>query len=269
MNVPKSPISCALLVKEAREYLLSFEQITPKVLDQHLHAWKRGKPATKAEVFLKLIKHAQNRQGMPNSIGKVERLRTVLCEFNPDKVLKTYSNWRRLFDAVKQSVGGPGRFDPDNKRSHWVIYTKSVLSCASFLKSFKSAKAFHDFVESFDFNEHLKLALPLLLEAEIFGFGFALACDFLKECGYQHFLKPDTHLNEICVGLGITRAVDDYGVFKDAVAYCTASKQTPYEFDKLLWLIGSGNFSLSGIKVPVKKKEFIRKMQMLAKSGST
>jgi hypothetical protein len=116
---------------------------------------------------------------------------------------------------------------------------------------------------SFNFNEHSKLALPLLLKEEIFGFGFALACDFLKENGYKGYLKPDTHINDICRALGITEATNDFGVFKDAVAYCETNSLVPYEFDKLLWLIGSGHFYQSKILVPVDKEVFIRRMQTL------
>ena len=40
-------------------------------------------------------------------------------------------------------------------------------------------------------------ALPLLLVQEIDGFGFALACNFLRELGYENFSKPDVHLRKI------------------------------------------------------------------------
>lgn len=214
-----------------------------------------------------MVTHAQNRQGMPNSIGDIENLRAVLCDFDPDKVLKTYLTWRELFDAVLNRVKVPGRLEPEIANSHWVVYTKSVLSCATFLKSFDSAQSFHTFVASFNFNEHSKLALPLLLKEEIFGFGFALACDFLKESGYKEFIKPDTHIKDICRALGITRAESDFGVFKDAVAYCDVNELVPYEFDKLLWLIGSGRFYKSKLDAPVDKEKFILRLQAISMAG--
>jgi hypothetical protein len=264
MNPLETPIAADLLVGEGRAYLLAFNGVTPEVLDIHLQGWKRDKCATKAELFRSMVMHAQNRQGMPNSIGDIGNLRAVFCDFNPDRVLKTYRTWRELFDAVANGVKVPGRLEPEIAKSHWVVYAKSVLSCASFLRSFDSTTAFHAFVDSFNFNEHSKLALPLLLKEEIYGFGFALACDFLKENGYKQFLKPDTHINDICRALGISKATTDFGVFKDAVAYCDSNSLVPYEFDKLLWLIGSGRFYRSKIAAPVDKELFIQRMQALS-----
>lgn len=265
MNPLETPIAADLLVSEGRIYLLSFDGVTPEVLDIHLEGWKREKRATKTELFRSMVMHAQNRQGMPNSIGDISNLCSVFCDFDPDRLLKTYGTWRELFDAVANGVKVPGRLEPEIANSHWVVYTKSVLSCASFLKSFDSAASFHTFVDSFNFNEHSKLALPLLLKEEIFGFGFALACDFLKENGYKQFLKPDTHVNDICRALGISKAKTDFGVFKDAIAYCDTNSLVPYEFDKLLWLIGSGRFYRSEIAAPVDKERFIQRIQALTR----
>jgi hypothetical protein len=97
----------------------------------------------------------------------------------------------------------------------------------------------------------------LLLKEELFGFGFALACDFLKESGYNGFVKPDTHLNDICRAAGITTADKDFDVFKDVVAYCAEHDLVPYEFDKLIWLVGSGNFYLINRTVAADKGAFI------------
>jgi hypothetical protein len=148
-----------------------------------------------------------------------------------------------------------------NPLNAWVIYTKAITSCAQFLLSFKNAQEFHKFVSDFYTNEHTKLALPLLLKEEIFGFGFALACDFLKENGYPEFIKPDTNLKYIVKEVGITKAKTDYGIFKEVVAYCTKNGLVPYEFDKLLWLIGSGNFYLEGLSVPTNKRDFIKHLR--------
>ncbi len=54
----------------------------------------------------------------------------------------------------------------------------------------------------------------MLLDAEIFGYGFPLACDFLKEIGYVDYGKPDVHLKNIFCELGLVDEGDDYKVFK-------------------------------------------------------
>ena len=45
--------------------------------------------------------------------------------------------------------------------------------------------------------------MPLILAAEIEGIGYTLACDFLKELGFIEYGKPDVHVIEIFVGIGL------------------------------------------------------------------
>lgn len=250
------------LIREARQYLLQMPQVTDAILDKHLLHWKQLKKQSIEELFRSMLMHAQNRQGMPNAIGNIDNLAAVLFNFSPKKVVETYKNGETLLASIQScGIKVPGRIDPTNRRSYWVIYTQSILSCARFISSFDSAESFHEFVKAFYVNEHSKLALPLLLKEELFGFGFALACDFLKENGYPEFVKPDTHINDICRALRITEATTDFGVFKDVVAYCQNNSLVPYEFDKLMWLIGSGSFYLDKIRVRSNKQDFVSRVQ--------
>ncbi len=255
----------SLLVEEARSYLLQKLGVTDEILDAHLSLWKTQKKESIEDLFRSMLTHAQNRQGMPNAIGNIDNLASVLFNFSPSKVTQNYETWEQLLEAIQKSgVSVPGRIVPTNRKNYWVIYTQSILSCARFISSFESADAFHKFVEGFYFNEHSKLALPLLLKEELFGFGFALACDFLKENGYSEFVKPDTHINDITRALGITEATTDFGVFKDVVNYCRRNQLIPYEFDKLLWLVGSGSFYLNKLTVNTDKRAFIAQVKAVA-----
>lgn len=246
------------LETRARQYLLSFNGVNDKIVNLHLHSWKTARKKNLHEIYLSMINHAKNRQSMPNTIGDNEKLRDALFNFDPTKIIKKYEDHNDLLQEIKnKKIKTPSKIDMSNNRSHWVIYAKSIISSAKFISSFKKAEDFHNFVESFYVNEHSRLALPLLLKEEISGYGFALACDFLKENGYSGFIKPDTHINDICRAAGITSAQTDYGVFKDTIAYCTKNGLVPYEFDKLIWLVGSGNFYLSDLTVKTNKRQFI------------
>lgn len=245
----------------AKEYLLSFDSVTEKMLEEHINEWEKRKPNTIKELFKALLVHAQNRQGMPNSIGDIERLSNFLFEFDHIKVAKEYSDWEALFDSIESSdYSPPGRMVKENNKSHWVIYCKAVISIVEFLSAYKTLDEFNNFVNGFLTNEQSKLALPLLLSDELFGFGFALACDFLKENVSPQFIKPDTHINDIARGLKITTSNKNYKIFKDLEAYCSRIKELPYNVDKVFWLVGSGNFYLSGIKVNSSKHEFLKKI---------
>lgn len=247
---------------KAQEYLLSFDSVSKDMIEAHVNEWKNRKPNTINDLFRAFLGHAQNRQGMPNSIGDIQHLSKVLFGFDHVKVNQEYDGWGNIFDAIIESdYKPPGRMVRSNNKSHWVIYCKAIASIAEFLAAYKSLVEFQVFVNGFLTNEQSKLALPLLLSEEIFGFGFALACDFLKENVSPEFIKPDTHINEIAQGLGITKSNNNYRIFKDVEAYCSRIGVIPYAVDKVFWLVGSGNFYLSKIKVNTSKCEFIKRIK--------
>jgi len=247
------------LMKNARKYLLTFDGIDNQIIDLHLKSWKTQRSNSLSQLFQSMANHAKNRHSMPNTIGDLEKLKEVLFGFQPNKVCDAYNDHITLLSEIKKNkIKTPMRIDIQNNKSHWVIYAKSLISSAKFLSSFRSANEFHEFVESFYNNQYSRLALPLLLKEEISGFGFALACDFLKENGYSGFIKPDTHIKSICRAAGISDADSDFGVFKDVIIYCDENALVPYEFDKLLWLVGSGNFYRNNIVVPTNKTNFIK-----------
>lgn len=243
---------------KAKDYLLTLDSVTNDMLVAHIDEWKHRKPESISGLYKAFLMHAQNRQGMPNSIGDIDKLSSILFDFDHIRVYEQYGNWETLFDAIVGSnYKPPGRMVKSNNKSHWVIYCKSIISIAEFLSAYKSVGEFNTFVNGFLTNEQSKLALPLLLSEEIFGFGFALACDFLKENVSPQFIKPDTHINDIALGLGITNSTKNYRIFKDVESYCTRIGVLPYAVDKVFWLVGSGNFYLSGIKVNSSKHDFI------------
>lgn len=247
------------LVRNARAYLLSLE-VSDAQIDSQLTHWKELRQDSLEGIYRSFLVHAKNRRGMPNTIGDISRLKGIFFNFDPLKVISHYSSHTDILnEIIKKKIPTSGAIDIQNNKSHWVIYAKSALASGKFLSRFQTAQDFHDFVQSFYVNEYSRLALPLLLKEEIFGFGFALACDFLKESGHSGFIKPDTHVNDICRAANITCSPTDFGVFKDAIKYCEKHDLVPYEFDKLIWLVGSGNFYLHNLKVPASKSEFISK----------
>ena len=83
----------------------------------------------------------------------------------------------------------------------------------------------------------------MIIGMEVRGIGFPLACDFLKELGYEDFAKPDVHLKFIFRELHLCPLDSgDYQVFKAIVRVANHAGVTPYAADKLFWLIGSGRF---------------------------
>ncbi len=202
------------------------------------------------------------------SIGGVYRLGPVLCDFDPLRVLEKYhSGWEGVLDDIVDQLKPRGSV-PSTPRSIWPRYCRSILSGARFLSRFSSAEDFYGWVDFFDEDERARPALPLLVAQEIEGIGFALACDFLKELGYDNFSKPDVHVKDIFQGLGLCPwGTSDYEVFKAVARVARNVGVTPYNVDKLFWLIGSGNFYKDphiGHKgrIGSRKRQFIEVAQM-------
>jgi len=75
------------------------------------------------------------------------------------------------------------------------------------------------------------------LDQEIFGLGFALGCDWLKEMGYADYAKPDTHTIDILYGTGVAPSQKNYVVFKTMVGIARDNDEPPAVIDRLSWFI--------------------------------
>ena len=243
---------------EAHEYLLSFDPIDENMLDKHINGWKECKNQSVQDLLWGMLESVSNKRNMQSTIGSIEELRPFLEDFILPRIIEKYDDdWRGLFMTIKNNYKPPGPMEIDNPRSYWVIFCKSVFSASHFLSRFSNLDEFDNFVSQFYLNEYTRVALPLLLEEEVFGLGFALACDFLKENGYPKFVKPDVHIKAIFHGIGISKSNSDYDVFKDVIRFSEDINELPYCVDKLFWLVGSGRFYLDDVKINTNRDEFI------------
>jgi hypothetical protein len=209
-----------------------------------------------------MLNSVQNKRGMWRTIGKLENLCPYLENYDPGKITKKYGDdwskdWEGLFMTIKNSYTPPGKMTIEKARNPWVIFCKSAISASSFLSKFSDINDFDRFVSQFYLNEYTRVSLPLLLDREIFGLGFALACDFLKENGYPKFVKPDVHIKAIFNGLEISLSDDDFQIFKDVIRFSESISEVPYVVDKLFWLVGSGNFYIDGVRIKTDRDKFI------------
>jgi len=232
----------------ARKYLLGFQTVglTERLLDEYLNPSLDSLHASSlATIFCRLLESAQNR-GMSSgvvggAIGGVAKLGDILCAFDPAEVSRKYgSDWIRVLDDIEQRLQPRGKFRR-TRRSIWPLFCRTITSGALFLSQFHSADEFYGWVNVFAKDDRVRPALPMLLSLEIEGFGFPLACDFLKELGYLDFGKPDVHVKAIFKMLGlIAKDADDYRVFKAITRVAYNQGVSPYNVDKLFWLVGSG-----------------------------
>jgi hypothetical protein len=234
----------------AYDYLLGLhvDGITPELVGKYLHVSEaKSRPDSIPRIYENLLLSAQNanmKAGViGGSIGGVDKLGPLLYNFQPLDVLAKYTlGWEQILDEIEKQLHPAGKIRRTS-RSIWPHYCQTILSAAEFLIQFHSAAEFYGWVNFFDHDDRARTALPLLLEKEIAGFGFALSCDFLKELGYSNYAKPDVHIRDIFNGLNLCRNhADDYEVFHAVVRVARNVGVTPYNADKLFWLIGSGYF---------------------------
>lgn len=222
--------------------------VTPELVERYLRLGKTGRPQTLAGLYERVLGSAQNANMgagvIGGSIGGVRNLGPVLCGFEPARVLEEYpSGWEGVLDEIEARLR-PRGIVRRTSRSLWPRFCRTILSGAKFLSQFPSAAEFYGWVDAFDrLDERASPALPMLLAQEIDGFGFALACDFVKELGYENFSKPDVHVKDIFWATGLAPfGTSDYEVFKAVARVARNAGVTPYNVDKLFWLIGSGHF---------------------------
>ncbi len=202
-------------------------------------------PESLENVFRNLIISAQNRQGMPRVIKFHDRehvIQEILFYYDINQISQKGADYfLRKFNVQKNRLG------VDTFGKQWSQWCKAIFDSANFLNQFTDINDFTAFVESFQQNLATRIALPLYLQTKIYGIGFALACDFLKELNYQNYLKPDTHIVYICKSLELIDTKAD-GKNEKVLAFEAIDRlardveQKPYKVDKILWLISSGKF---------------------------
>lgn len=216
-------------------------------------------------LYTHLLSSIRNANQKPNVIGDIQKLKTVLFNFDHKAVLKEFkTDHQKLFCEINKKLPVLDGANPrrNTRRSIWPQFCRSTLSGARFLNQFSDTKDYYRWADSLILNDHSSAALPLILSAEIHGFGYALACDFIKESGYTGYGKPDVHVKDILMGLNLCDPdISDYFVQKTLIQLADECDVTPYAFDKVLYLIGSGRFDAipDGTKMRGKKPDFLAK----------
>lgn len=247
-------------------FLMSFDEITKEDLDVHLTP-QHKKPYDLKIIYRRLCESAQNKQMstkvIGDSIGGIENLKEVLFDFDPHKVAQKYTKngGSNLLEEIKQKLKPRGQIR-ETTRSLWPLYCKSIIDSAHFLKSFDNAEKFYQWADFFAHDSKSKPALPIIISMEISGYGFPLACDFLKELGFSEYGKPDVHIRDIFEELNIIEKNEkDYVILKVMDRIAQKNNVSTFAVDKVFWLIGSGNFHITKKDIKMQKWNFIKSIQ--------
>ncbi len=147
---------------------------------------------------------------------------------------------------------------PEFKKSQWQLYTKSIISTANFINSFRSLEEFNKFIFQYKNN---KLELIQLLQSKIFGMNFTIACIILQELGYEEYAKINVHVKDIFTYFNLCDDFD-YHVFNVLNEMSKVVKDSPYRISQLFLLVCSGNFYHDNIQVKRGKEQLIEQIMM-------
>jgi len=233
----------------AFEYVCSFPDVTPEIVRKHFEDYKTSlnKVVSLQDIYLCMLKSPLSRVQFGNAIGKAERYKKELREFHPREIIRSYPSWQAFFKEIEKSGKSKIHLDITNKRTYWCKFSRTVIDAARYLSRYENGPAFREYVEN-EISEGKQIDLIRTFceddKTRIFGFGWALSCEFLKEIGYTDFIKMDSHLTNILKGLGIVTSSGGEGTYRQSLAFAESVGERPFTVDKLFYLAGSGKVYL-------------------------
>ena len=241
----------------AKEYLNTIKPTEVKDVDKYFYA-ETKKYATLKDIYERFIFSAQNYWCMPNVIQfekHKKEIAPILDGFDYKKI--STKDPKCLSELLRN------KFNNGKENALWDRWCRSVVDSAKYICGFKDSAAFEQEIHKYacDINQSIKLANSIA--KEIYGMGFALICDVLKELGFTDYSKPDIHLIEVFSSIGLSKKTEK-ATFKAVAKMADLCRSidkdvTPYKVDKIFWLICSGKFYLETplVKITGHKQEFI------------
>ena len=228
--------------------------ISKEELNAFYTPWGNG---SNESIFERLCGSLQNSGQMVNTIkfyGENENLvKEITFDYDLIKFRNAYSSWEEIY--VKLTNNGKLDKGTHSKETNWEKYAKGLYTGAYFLMEENGLNQIKKLISLSDtmteINDETILQVKSI-SSKIHGLGFALTCDWLKECGCTWLTKPDVHIIEVykhLVGLDSNSKVSNLEIIKDFFDYAQLiksmdPKMTAYKLDKMIWLICTGNFYL-------------------------
>jgi hypothetical protein len=207
------------------------------------------------ELYEHFLGHAANKsQGGP-AIMKVfgksqdteewQKLGGLLGNFEPTYVCdpQNYPNVAALRQAIM------GAYGHTKFTGHVERYIITIFELGHYLQQYHNGEEVYA-VLNHGYDENRTILIRKLIDQggvhknAFFGMGQALIRDALKELGYVNYVKPDGHIKDIAGLLKLSSEKDSDEKIAETLEEVAikGSLMKPYQLDKFLFLIGSGNF---------------------------
>lgn len=237
----------------AGEYLLKHAHgMTEDILAEYFHNPRKN---TLDEAFGVVVSSAADwHKPKAQNIAYWEKDRSAVIEkvvgnHSISYVLDTFSsNPDSLYSAFKDSLHlDNNQFTTDV----WLSYANCICGMAQYLSKFKNAEEMYTYFDTFKTSkEKIRLINEISRQSHIiktkYGWGFALTANWLKDIGMLDYCKPDIQVTRCLNSLGLCSKTNTV-VFKTLAAIAEDAKESDktasaFKLDRILWLIGSGNF---------------------------
>lgn len=228
-------------------------------LDIQKYFVPEGNTSSKSILF-RLCSSLQNSGMMRNSIKFNDKDTTnqniigkVLFNFDTVKAATMYSDWQSIYNEML-AVGIVDNGIKEKKETNWEKYCSGIYDGLQFLYANNGESTIRALTEARKLTD-IELTKITAISNNIHGLGFALTCDWLKECGCTWLAKPDVHINGVVKHMQGKENMKDEDVLKLMYTWSVAVREsdtdpyaTAYKIDKIIWLLCTGDFYLDDRK---------------------
>lgn len=193
-------------------------------------------------------------------------VRDVLFDFDVYKSADTYSTWEDIYKAILDA-GIKDEKPKEDKDTPWQKYSKGLFDGITLFYKKVDGRHGVDRIRSLVYVDVCELdddEMGMIIDTikaiskKIRGMGFALTCEWLKECGCTYIAKPEAFLKktiEYIVDPECERTVKDEEVLKEVFKWVKTTnakrkkdKVTAYQIDRIIYLLCTGDFYLDSCK---------------------
>jgi len=214
-----------------------------------------------------------------DSIRNTSRMRLVITDPHFESIASN------LFSSSLESISSEGLAlvtqiieascqisEPDQSQKRaWRIFKNGVVDGASYLKEFEGQKKSYEYIDHKVATEDQAWDLALEIDGKIEGVGPALACDFLKEIGVDHYCKPDVWIKSTFSRLRLIGETNqDRQAFGVIWHMSSLTGYSPAVRDKIFWMAASGRWDKTldkQLEQPARKKQQMWRRQRLSSLG--
>lgn len=177
-----------------------------------------------------------------------------MCGYDIKTAAAKYADWTAIYNAII-STGISDKGTREKKETNWEKYCRGLYDGLQFLTTGNGEKIIQQLVSTTVLT-NTEIGIINNISNNIHGLGFALTCDWLKECGCVWLAKPDVHINGVIMHQNGVDKIKDKDVLLEMFSWAEVVKNsgtdlsaTAYKLDKIIWLLCTGEFYLDGKRI--------------------